>query len=102
VGLIGDDWINRFYVNILPVMKRKKNSLYSAASGRFMTDPDYCCLDRLISMKNILSYFLIFTAGVGAAFFYLHHDKAGHNRAEMHESHHGKPSANKHHAKGAH
>jgi len=102
VGLIGDDWINRFYVNILPVMKRKKISLYSAASGRFITDPDYCCLDRLISMKNILSYFLIFIAGVGAAFFYLHHDKAGHNRAEMHESHHGKPSANKHHAKGAH
>ena len=53
-------------------------------------------------MKNITSYFLIFIAGVGAAFFYLHHDKAGHNRAEMHEPHHGKPSANKYHANDAH
>ena len=102
MGVSGNDWITRFYVNILPVMKRKKNSLYSAISRRFITNPDYYCLDRLISMKNIISYFLIFVAGVGAAFFYLHHDKAVHNRAEMREPHHGKPSANKHHADGAH
>ena len=27
IGLSGDDWINRFYVNILPVMNRKKFAL---------------------------------------------------------------------------
>tara|TARA_X000000950_G_scaffold26592_1_gene28633 strand:- start:29 stop:367 length:339 start_codon:yes stop_codon:yes gene_type:complete len=40
------------YVNILPVMKRKKNSLYSAISKQFITDPNYCYLDSRHVKKN--------------------------------------------------
>ena len=53
-------------------------------------------------MKTILSYILIFIAGAGAAFFYFHYEGGNHDYAEMHKSHHGMQSANKHHKGGAH
>ena len=53
-------------------------------------------------MKTLITYLLIFIAGIAAAVFFLHHKDGNHNYAAMHNSHHSVQSGDRHHTDKAH
>jgi len=53
-------------------------------------------------MKTIITYLVIFAAGVAATVFFLHHKEGQHDTTAMGDAHHGMRSGNQHHQGGHH